>query len=305
MGPSRPPRPPARRHRGLDPALFGKPVDGGAAVEAESLAVAAPSVLEIRIPAELAAGRELVVSGGLAPGNGAEASVQLELTDRPVARESLGRLRPGVPVVVQRRRSRIARGSRPGWTSSAASSPPRSASARSCRWTRSSRSIQFFRADEPFARLMLDDAGRARLDRLWDELHYVSQDGIRVYQTFDQMLGFASQEGQTAKVEASRKPITASYEAPSKVQAASEPKHLDALLAFAARAYRRPLADREDDELRRLYRRLRGEEAEPRRGLPADAGPGAGLAGRSSTGSSGPGRAPRRSRSRTGSSPAG
>ena len=119
---------------------------------------------------------------------------------------------------------------------------------------------QFFRADEPFARLMLGDVDRARLDRLWDELHYVSQDGIRVYQNLDQMLGFASQEGQTAKVEGWRKPITAAYEAAVKVQAASEPKQIDALLAFAARAYRRPLRDREKDELRSLYERLRGEK---------------------------------------------
>ncbi len=93
---------------------------------------------------------------------------------------------------------------------------------------------QFFRADEPFARLMLGDVDRARLDRLWHELHYVSQDGIRVYQNLDQMLGFASQEGQTAKVEGWRKPITAAYEAAVKVQAASEPKQIDTLLAFAA-----------------------------------------------------------------------
>src|SRR5262249_20064662 len=119
--------------------------------------------------------------------------------------------------------------------------------------------IQFFRADEPFARLMLDDAGKARLDRLWDELHYVSQDGIRVYQNLDQMLGFASQESQTDKVEAWRKPITAAYEAAGKGQAASEPEQIRALLACAARAYRRPPSVREKVELRELYQKLRGE----------------------------------------------
>ena len=114
---------------------------------------------------------------------------------------------------------------------------------------------QFFRADEPFARLMLGDADRARLDRLWHELHYVSQDGIRVYQNLDQMLGFASQEGQTAKVEGWRKPITAAYEAAVKVQAASEPKQIRILCSPSPRgAYRRPLLDREKDELRALYR---------------------------------------------------
>ncbi len=86
--------------------------------------------------------------------------------------------------------------------------------------------LQFFRGDEPFARLMLDDAERARLDRLWDELHYVSQDAINVYQNFDQMLNFASQEGETARVEPWRKPLEAANDAAVKVQAASEPKQI-------------------------------------------------------------------------------
>jgi len=37
----------------------------------------------------------------------------------------------------------------------------------------------------------------------------------------------------------------------------SEPRHMDALLAFANRAYRRPLSSSEQDELRSLYRSLR------------------------------------------------
>jgi len=73
------------------------------------------------------------------------------------------------------------------------------------------------------------------------------------------MLGFASQEGQTDKVEAWRGPIAAAYEAAVKVQAASEPEQIRALLAFAARAYRRPPSVREKVELRELYQKLRGE----------------------------------------------
>ena len=37
----------------------------------------------------------------------------------------------------------------------------------------------------------------------------------------------------------------------------AEPQHLDALLAFAARAYRRPLSQAERDDLRAFYRSLR------------------------------------------------
>ncbi len=243
---------------GLDPALFGKAA-GGEAVNAEAMAVSAPSLLEVRIPAELAAGRTFIVSGSLASRAGAEGSVQLELTDKSVDRNSLGRLRPGVSVVVRPSSKAAARWSA-GMDEFRRVFPAALCFRQIIPVDEVVTVIQFFRWDEPFARLMLDDAGRKRLDRLWDELHYVSQDGIKVYQTFDQMLGFASQEGQTARVEAWRKPITASYEAAAKVQAASEPRHLDALIAFAARAYRRPLSDREKADLRTLYRRLRAEE---------------------------------------------
>jgi hypothetical protein len=185
--------------------------------------------------------------------------VQLELTDRPAPRESLGRLRPGVPIVV-----RDASRARTRFETSLAEFrrlfPASLCFRQIIPVDEVVTMIQFFRSDEPFARLMLDAPGRARLDRLWDELHYVSQDGIKVYQTFDQMLGFASQEGQTAKVEAWRKPITSAYEAAVKVQAASEPEHIRALIAFAARAYRRPLDVREEVQLRELYHQLRGEE---------------------------------------------
>ena len=52
-------------------------------------------------PADLVAGREFVVTGELEPVAGAEGSVQLELTDAPPPRESLDRLRPGVPIVAR------------------------------------------------------------------------------------------------------------------------------------------------------------------------------------------------------------
>ena len=265
------------REWGLDPSRFGQAVVGRP-VDGESLGVAAPSVLEVRLPADLVAGREFVVTGELEPVAGAEGSVQLELTDAPPPRESLDRLRPGVPIVARD-------GSRARERSEAALAEFRRVFPAALCF----RQIvpvdevvtmnQLFRADEPFARLMLVDADRARLDRLWDELHYVSQDKIRVYQNLDQMLGFASQEGQTAKVEGWRKPITAAYEAAVKVQAASEPKHLDMLLAFAARAYRRPLLDREKDELQAPLPAAPRRGAGPRRGVPAGAGAGAGVAG--------------------------
>ncbi len=241
---------------GLDPGLFGKRPDGQP-IDAESLCVNAPGVLEIRLPADLVAGREFVVTGELEPRSGAEGSVQLQLTESPPA--SLDRLRPGLTVLA-RDGSRVRARFDASLDEFRRAFPAGLCFRQIIPVDEVVTMIEFFRSDEPLARLMLDDAERTRLDRLWDELHYVSQDAIKVYQNFDQMLGFASQEGETAKVEAWRKPITAANEAALKVQAASEPKQLDQLMGLAARAYRRPLSGHEDQELRALYRSFRAEK---------------------------------------------
>ena len=68
---------------GLDPALFGQHPNGSA-IDAASLCVQAPSVIEIRLPADLVAGCEFVTTGVLDETTGAEGSVQLQvLTTKP------------------------------------------------------------------------------------------------------------------------------------------------------------------------------------------------------------------------------
>src|SRR5262249_30389108 len=57
-----------------------------------------------------------------------------------------------------------------------------------------------------------------------------------------------------------RKPFKERAEAFRKSLIDTQPRHLDALLEFAGRAYRRPLTKSETDELRGLYRRLRDQE---------------------------------------------
>ena len=64
-------------------ALFGKHPNG-TSLDATSLCVRAPSVVEMRLPADLVAGCELVTTGMLDPEAGAEGSVQLQvLTTKP------------------------------------------------------------------------------------------------------------------------------------------------------------------------------------------------------------------------------
>ena len=68
---------------GLDPAMFGKHPNGSN-IEASSLCVQAPSVIEIHLPSELVADSEFVTTGVLEKTTGAEGSVQLQvLTTKP------------------------------------------------------------------------------------------------------------------------------------------------------------------------------------------------------------------------------
>ena len=120
--------------------------------------------------------------------------------------------------------------------------------------------VLFHREDEPLVRLVLDDAERAEIDRLWDELRFVSQDALKIYQSFDLMLGFASQEGRASDLIPLQKAAAARAEAFGSRLIESEPKQIDSLIRLADRAYRRPLTTDEDAELRGLYRRLRHEK---------------------------------------------
>ena len=75
------------RRFGLDPALFGQHPNGRA-MDAADLCVQAPSVIEIRLPADLAAGCELATTGVLDKETGAEGSVQLAVVAGKPATET-------------------------------------------------------------------------------------------------------------------------------------------------------------------------------------------------------------------------
>ncbi len=241
---------------GVDPALFGHdPV--GAAVDAASLCVAAPSVVEVRLPADLVVDAEFVTTGRLDPRSGADGSVQLAVqADKP---QSLVELRTDLQVVAN--------------DGSAAHRRFQQAFDDFRRWfPRALCYMQivpvdevitltlFHREDEPLRRLMLDEAETARIDRLWAELHFVSHDALVLVDAFAQLLEYASQDSDPGLFEPYRKPIHDAAAAHRQDLLDAEPRQLDALLEFAERAYRRPLTEAESEELRALYRQLRAEE---------------------------------------------
>ena len=262
---------------GLDPALFGKHPNGSG-IEPASLCVQAPSVIEVRFLADLVAGTEFVVSGLLHAETGKEGSVQLQLlTTKP---ESASGLQPTATVETN------ANGP---WTSNnrgVSHATPIIAGEGSESRKRIEASFEefrnwfpaalcytkivpvdevvtltlFYREDDHLQRLMLDDSQKAKLDRLWNELHFVSHDALTLVDAYLQLMEYATQDADPKVFEPMRKPINDRAAAFRKELLNAEPKHIEALVQFAAQAYRRPLTEAEATELRDLYRKLREQE---------------------------------------------
>lgn len=121
----------------------------------------------------------------------------------------------------------------------------------------------FFREDDELRRLFLDDQQAGRLDHLWRELIYISQEPLVEQRNYPTFCGFVSQDSADALKNFKAKTeqgIGSRAEAFQSSLLESEPSHLDALIDFASRAYRRPLAEKEKTELRQLYQRLREQK---------------------------------------------
>jgi hypothetical protein len=259
---------------GVDPALFGKHPDGSP-IDGRSLCVHAPSVIEVRLPADLAAGTEFVTVGSLDPKAGREGTVQLEvLATKP---EKVSGLLP-ISVSDQRMNST--------WTDNKhrlSESTPIIVSDGSDARRRVEASFDkfrsvfplalcytkivpvdevvtltlYYREDDALKRLMLSDDDARHLDRLWSELHFLSRDALKEVDAFLQLLEYASQDADPKVFEPMRKPINDRAAAFKKSLLDAEPRQVDALVKFAGKAYRRPLTDSEAGTLRNLYRRLR------------------------------------------------
>lgn len=120
----------------------------------------------------------------------------------------------------------------------------------------------FHRDDGHLKRLMLDDSQVSELDRLWDELYYVSQEPLQSVVALEQITQFATQDRPdlVPQFEALKQPIGERAEKFRQRLADTEPSHLNAVLDFAARAWRRPLTNPEQQSLRDFYQMLRKAE---------------------------------------------
>lgn len=240
---------------GIDAGSFGRHPDGQGEVEASNLCLRAPHVVEVRVPAEAVAGCEFVVAGALHPTARAECSVQLHvLSAKPGVAPAF---RPELPIVAgPAARTRLAAALEEFRTLL----PPAVCYTRIVPVDEVVTLTLFYREDQHLARLMLDDGERRRLDKLWDELEYISQSPLTQVDAFTQLLEYASQDSNPKLFEPLRKPILERAAAFRKRLVETQPSHVQAVLDFAGRAYRRPLRDDEKDELRGLYQKLRQQE---------------------------------------------
>ncbi|MBB75509.1 MAG: hypothetical protein CMJ75_13465 [Planctomycetaceae bacterium] len=273
---------------GIDPELFGKhprdiPIDDA------SLCVQAPSVLTFALPLQLVAGRHLVTTARVAEHPQQRGSVQVEITTAAV-KPSTGLL----PSIVSTHHStvtqvfsekRTLQMQRPILV--AENSPQRALFETEMQLFRQlfpsalcypqivpvdelHTTTLFYREDDHLTRLMLDDRQQKRLERLWQQLHYVSQSPLMRQVVLEDLLTAMSgtmqdKQSQYHGLLPIRETVETSAARFRQDLVDSEASHLNALLDFYARAYRRPLTAGETNATRALYQQLRN------RGLTHDA----------------------------------
>ena len=223
---------------------------------ATSLVAQAPHLIRIQLPADLLSGYEFVVDAKT-PANLTQSTVQVRASRR--AKVFSAGIVPSEAVLVSqkgRTRSRLAQ----SFNDFRRLFP----SVMCCRTIVPLDNVvtlvQFHREDEHLSRLLLSDRERARLDRLWSELRFVSQDALKIHDTFDLFQAFASQVGKVKLFEPLRKGIAERAKAFRERMSQCEPAHLKQVDIFAARAFRRPLTASERVQLQKTYRLLRKDK---------------------------------------------
>lgn len=248
---------------GLDPGIFGIEPDssGSDRIDNASLCVSAPSVLQVRLPADLAAGAEFVATGMLYSKSGVGQSAQMQALTTSPSLSMPGRLDPEVPILANEGRATRAPLEK-AFDDFRQLFPVALCYTKIVPVDEVVTLTLLYREDEPLRRLMLSADETRRLDRMWEELHFVSQDALTLVSAYEQIAEFATQDAPAMVIalKPMRKPIMERAAAFRQALVDAEPRQVKALVDFAARAYRRPLTVAEAAELRGLYKRLRTEE---------------------------------------------
>ena len=235
---------------------FGKHPQN-APVSSADLVVEAPSITEVRVPAELAAGRRLVVVGQLDSKHGAEGSVQLQVG---FAKPNIDGTSSELPFVVTYA-SNARRRLEASFDEFRELFPVALCYAKIVPVDEVVTLTLFYREDEPLCRLMLDVEQAEQLNRFWDELEFVSQEPFGLVNAFEQISEFATQDRPDLVIalKPMHKRILQRAEDFKQRLVDSELSHLTAVLEFTDRAWRRSLTEVERQGLHEFYRQLRAE----------------------------------------------
>lgn len=230
---------------------------------AEDLVIAAPQVKSYTLPSAMIAGGRFTALVRLdASGSAAEGTidrpVQVWGSLEPVAEGSLGSLRPGNLLVA----------------------PGTPASDRLAAEIRAFQELfpaalcytkivpidevvtlrLQYREDEPYRRLMLSDEETATLERLWNELTFISREPLQLVDAYEQLWQYATQDADPSAFEPLREPFRQRAEAFRGELIAAQQPQLEAVVRWAAGAWRRPLAPPQREQIIQLYDRLRADQ---------------------------------------------
>ncbi len=248
----------------LAPALRAFLQQNSALGTENSLTAEAPSVIEIDIPAELVRGTEFRVTGRLASLSAGSVQMQLLMTkpqpsfstDNKTTQDNS--LNPNLPIIVND-------GSETRQVFEAAFEEFRALFPRALCYTtivpidEVVTARLFYREDEHLQRLMLDDAEIVELDRLWSELLFVSEAPLKQVDAIEQLVQFATQDGVPSDFAPMQMQMQQAAQLFRQQQLEVEPVHVQAVVEFADRAWRRPLSEAEKNSLSGLYATLRNQ----------------------------------------------
>ncbi len=220
------------------------------AAKAEPIAAAPSSIIEIHIPAALSNNAELVTTARLASPKAGSVQTQL-LSEKPAAVPA--GLLSHLPVMV-------GDSGKPKEQFTACFDEFRSLFPASLCYSRivpvdeGVTLTLYHREDEHLRRLLLTDAETRELDRLWEELIFVSEAPLKQIDAFEQLVQYATQirAERAAEFEKLRGSIMQAAEKFKADVAAAQKVQADAVIVFASQAWRRPLRPSEIDSLRKF-----------------------------------------------------
>ena len=233
----------------------------GQETDRDTLIVETPATIEFKLASELAAGGEVSVTTSVESPADAETSrqqlggIQVVLDfEKP---DGLSTIDPNRPLLVAE-----------GWRQQQAAQqldafrqmfPAALCYARIVPVDEVVTLLLFYREDDHLQRLMLDSEQITELDRLWDELFFVSQEPLQLVVSLEQLSEFATQDRPDLVTAFAplRKPIRSRADKFAERLVQCEPVHVQGVLEFAGRAWRRPLTAQERTDLKAFYGMLR------------------------------------------------